>query len=141
MCLKKNHGWSHPFSVLITFIDPSKNYLFFPLQCYRSCNKFGRQSWLIAMIIITEFLIVVKFDMETISKPLPQHIALFWIVGALGLMFFTFWKFFIYRDVKNDVLVEEKKETNGVKNGNGKHKAANVNGNGAAARARLRKEK
>lgn len=93
------------------------------------------------MIIITEFLIVVKFDWETISKPLPQHIALFWIVGALGLVFFTFWKFFIYRDVKNDVLVEEKKETNGVKNGNGKYKATYVNGNGAATRARLRKEK
>lgn len=106
-----------------------------------SCKKFGRQSWLIAMIIITEFLIVVKFDWETISKPLPQHIALFWIVGALGLVFFTFWKFFIYRDVKNDVLVEEKKETNGVKNGNGKYKATYVNGNGAASRARLRKEK
>ena len=106
---------------------------------FRSCKKFGRQSWLIAMIIITEFLIVVKFDMETISKPLPQHIALFWIVGALGLVFFTFWKFFIYRDVKNDVLVDEKKEDNGVRNGNGKYKQSYVNGNGVAAKTRLRK--
>ena len=91
------------------------------------------------MIIITEFLIVVKFDWETISKPLPRHISLFWIAGALGLLFFTFWKFFIYRDVKNDVLVEEKKETNGVKYSNGKHKQASVNGNGVTPRARLRK--
>lgn len=91
------------------------------------------------MIIITEFLIVVKFDWETISKPLPQHIALFWIAGGLGLLFFTFWKFFIYRDVKNDVLMEEKKETNGVKHSNGKNKASSVNGNGVVSRARLRK--
>lgn len=56
-------------------------------------------------------------------------------------MFFIFWKFFIYRDVKNDVLVEEKKEINGVKNGNGKYKVIYVNGNGVAFRARLRKEK
>lgn len=93
------------------------------------------------MIIIIEFLIVVKFDWEIISKLLFQYIVLFWIVGVLGLVFFIFWKFFIYRDVKNDVLVEEKKEINGVKNGNGKYKVIYVNGNGVAFRARLRKEK
>ena len=32
-------------------------------------KNFGRQSWMIAAIIITELLIVVKFDWETITNP------------------------------------------------------------------------
>lgn len=58
---------------------------------------------MIIAIIITEFLIVVKFDFETISKPLPPHVAYFWILGLLSLIIWTIWKFYIYRDVKSDL--------------------------------------
>lgn len=68
-----------------------------------NCKKFGRQAWMIIAIIITEFLIVVKFDFVTISKPLPPHVAVFWILGLITLIVWTIWKFYIYRDVKSDL--------------------------------------
>ena len=71
----------------------------------RNCKKFGRQSWLIIAIIITEFLVVIKFGWETLTKPIPTHIAYFWILGFIGLVVYTVWKFWIYRDVKNDIVM------------------------------------
>lgn len=68
-----------------------------------TCRKFGRQSWLIVAIVITELLIVIRFDWETISKPVPPPVSYFWIFGAIGLVLYTIWKFYIKRDVKNDV--------------------------------------
>ncbi|KAI3378688.1 hypothetical protein SNEBB_005613 [Seison nebaliae] len=38
------------------------------------CKKFGSQAWIMAVIIVTEILIVVKFDKQTILKPLPDNI-------------------------------------------------------------------
>lgn len=70
-----------------------------------NCKKFGRQSWLIIAIIITEFLVVIKFGWETLTKPIPTHIAYFWILGFIGLVVYTVWKFWIYRDVKNDIVM------------------------------------
>ncbi|XP_060553279.1 phosphatidylserine synthase 2-like [Ruditapes philippinarum] len=71
-------------------------------------NKFGRQSWMMIAIVITELLVTVKFDYETITKPLPKTIAYFWILGFLGLVGYTVWKFYIKRDVKNDVALKPK---------------------------------
>ncbi|PVD33310.1 hypothetical protein C0Q70_04563 [Pomacea canaliculata] len=68
-----------------------------------NCKKVGRQSWLIAAIIITEFLIVLKFDWETVTKPIPQPVASVWGVGLLCLVVWTIFKFYILRDVKHDV--------------------------------------
>ncbi|XP_029652149.1 phosphatidylserine synthase 2 [Octopus sinensis] len=68
-----------------------------------NCKKFGRQSWLIAAIIITEFLITIRFDWVTITKPIPKTMASFWLVGFLSLLLWTIWKFYIKRDVKNDI--------------------------------------
>lgn len=39
---------------------------------------------MILAIIITELLVAIKFDYETITKPIPQHIAYFWILGFVG---------------------------------------------------------
>ena len=50
----------------------------------RNCKKFGRQSWLLIAIVVTELLVAIKFDPETISRPLPMHIKYFWIVGCAG---------------------------------------------------------
>ena len=71
-----------------------------------NCKKFGRQAWLISAIIITELLVTIKFGWETISKPIPTLIAYFWILGFIGLVIYTIWKFYIVRDVKNDVVVD-----------------------------------
>lgn len=88
----------------------------FVLSYYRNCKKFGRQSSIIVAIIVTEFLITVKFDWETISKPLPRHIAVFWTLGCLGLVLYTIWKFYYFKDVKSD-LPKEKLEVLAKTNG------------------------
>lgn len=75
-----------------------------------NCKKFGQQAWLILAIIITEVLVVVKFGWETITIPIPAHIAYFWITGFLGLVGYTVWKFWIKRDVKNDVAMESREK-------------------------------
>ncbi|XP_067655372.1 phosphatidylserine synthase 2-like [Haliotis asinina] len=67
------------------------------------CKKFGRQSWIIAAIIFTECLITFKFDWELVVKPVPQLIASFWLAGFVCLVSWTVWKFYVKRDVKNDV--------------------------------------
>ncbi|KAL5007110.1 hypothetical protein ScPMuIL_015916 [Solemya velum] len=68
-----------------------------------TCKKFGRQSWLVIAVIITEFLITIRFDWETISKPLPRHISMFWSIGLVSLLLWTLWKFYIKKDVKHDI--------------------------------------
>lgn len=65
------------------------------IVCFRSCKTFGRQSWVIVAIIITEFLVIAKFDFGTITKPLPTHIAYFWILGCSSLILWTLWKFVV----------------------------------------------
>jgi len=59
------------------------------------CKLFGRQSWVIASIIITELLIVAKFGWETITKPLPFHVIVFWSVGLFIIAAWTIWNFFL----------------------------------------------
>ncbi|XP_069692236.1 phosphatidylserine synthase 2-like [Periplaneta americana] len=59
------------------------------------CTKIGRQSWMTLAIISTEFLIVAKFDWETITKPIPSHIVLLWGLGLSILMAWTVWRFFV----------------------------------------------
>lgn len=71
--------------------------LFYSSFWFRNCKRFGRQSWLIAAVIITEFLIVVKFDWNTVTKPLPKPIAIFWVLGLLGLVGWTVLKFYILK--------------------------------------------
>ncbi|PAA60533.1 hypothetical protein BOX15_Mlig034026g2, partial [Macrostomum lignano] len=60
-------------------------------------NKFGRQSWVISAIIITETLISVKFDPATVTKPLPRHVIIIWSVGFSLLSAWTVWNFFLKR--------------------------------------------
>ena len=61
------------------------------------CKKFGRQAWVATAIIITEVLIVLKFDWETVTKPLPFHITLFWITFVIGLVLWTIYHFWFKR--------------------------------------------
>ncbi|CAD5125368.1 DgyrCDS13607 [Dimorphilus gyrociliatus] len=61
----------------------------------RGCKKFGTQSWLIAAIIITELLITIKFDSETITKPLPSHIIYVWTIGFFLIVLWTIWHFYL----------------------------------------------
>ncbi|OQV12010.1 Phosphatidylserine synthase 2 [Hypsibius exemplaris] len=44
-----------------------------------SCKKLGKQAWMVLAIIITELLIVMRFDWETITKPLPLNVTYSWL--------------------------------------------------------------
>ena len=48
-----------------------------------------------AAIIISEVLVAVKFEPQTVFKPIPFHMSLFWIAGIMGLLAFTVWKFYL----------------------------------------------
>ena len=60
-----------------------------------NCTKLGHQSFMIVTVIITELLITLKFDWDTITKPLPPHVFMFWIVAASGLVLWTVWHFYL----------------------------------------------
>jgi len=61
------------------------------------CDKLGRQSWVLLTIVATEFLICIKFGWDTITKPLPKHIALWWVLGLVLLIVYTFVKFYLLK--------------------------------------------
>ena len=61
------------------------------------CKKFGRQSWVITAIIVTEVLIVFKFDYETVTKPLPFHIVVVWSTIAIAVVLWTIYQFWFKR--------------------------------------------
>lgn len=63
-------------------------------------NKIGRQSWMLLAVVITEVLVCVKFGWDTITIPLPRHIALWWMAFAGFLLVYTFIKFFIFKPTK-----------------------------------------
>nr|CAB3265262.1 phosphatidylserine synthase 2-like [Phallusia mammillata] len=58
-----------------------------------TAKKFGQQAWMISAIIITEFLIVVKFGSDVLSTPFPAYIQWFWLVVLLTYIVYTIWKF------------------------------------------------
>ena len=78
------------------------------------CKRFGRQSWVITAIIITEVLIVFKFDSATATKPLPFHIVLVWASIATAVVVWTIYQFwfkrFIFWRQKKDVQVAKLKK-------------------------------
>ncbi|XP_016099477.1 phosphatidylserine synthase 2 [Sinocyclocheilus grahami] len=61
-------------------------------------KKLGQQAWIVAAITVTEFLIVVKYDPNTIMLPIPFFITQCWILGIVLILIWTLWRFFI-RDI------------------------------------------
>jgi phosphatidylserine synthase 2 len=73
----------------------------------------GTQTWVTITILATEVLIVLKFDWETVSKPLPPMIAKCWIVFFSGLFLWTFWQFYlknIFFSPREEKEIDKKKE-------------------------------
>ena len=71
------------------------------------CDKLGRQSWVLVAIVVTELLICIKFGWSTITKNLPRHIALWWVLGAGLLLIYTVIKFYL---LKPDYIPKPEKE-------------------------------
>ncbi|KAM7002659.1 phosphatidylserine synthase 2 [Tautogolabrus adspersus] len=61
-------------------------------------KKLGQQAWLVAAITVTEFLIVVKYDPNTIMLPIPFFVMQCWFLGIVLIFTWTLWRFFI-RDI------------------------------------------
>lgn len=59
------------------------------------CKRMGTQTWLCIAIIVTEVLIVLKFDWDTVTKPFPSDIALYWKIFAGGLIVWTVYQFIV----------------------------------------------
>ena len=57
----------------------------------------GRQSWMLVAILVTECLICFKFGWETITKPIPSSITVWWLVGLGLLVLYTFVKFVVFK--------------------------------------------
>jgi len=72
------------------------------------CEKLGRQAWVTLTIVVTELLVCLKFGWSTVTKPLPRHIALWWVLGAALLVVYTVVKFYL---LKPDHLPKPEKET------------------------------
>ncbi|OON16217.1 hypothetical protein X801_07972, partial [Opisthorchis viverrini] len=72
-------------------------YEYFQYMDDPNCKRLGRQVWMLSSVIITELLIILKFGWNTVTKPLPRHVALFWLVAIVGLTLWTFWHFYITR--------------------------------------------
>lgn len=59
-----------------------------------TCKRFGQQSWIMCLIIITESLISVKFLWDVVTIPPPRHIIVFWSILLTMLFLYTCWLFF-----------------------------------------------
>jgi len=73
------------------------------------CKKFGRQSWIFMAMMATETLIVAKFAWETITLPLPKHIAISWAIGLSVIALWTLWNFFLSSKVGNMAIEMEQR--------------------------------
>ncbi|XP_066922563.1 phosphatidylserine synthase 2-like [Clytia hemisphaerica] len=83
-------------------------------ECYdylndSACKKFGQQSWIFCLIIITESLIAVKFLWTTVTLPPPQHIIILWTCIAIGLVLYTCWLFVpnLFRTIRAQLSNDE----------------------------------
>ena len=66
-------------------------------------SKLGQQLWIFLWIICTEVLICIRFGWDTITKPLPMPIALWWLAFGFGLLAYAVVKFVL---CKPTMLIE-----------------------------------
>jgi phosphatidylserine synthase 2 len=50
---------------------------------------------MVVIIVLTEVLITLKFDWETVTRPFPLHVSIFWVVFIIALVGWTIWNFYI----------------------------------------------
>ncbi len=61
------------------------------------CGRIGRQSWFTLAVVITEVLVVCKFDWALVTAPPPRAIAVCWLLGVLLLVCYIVWQFYLKR--------------------------------------------
>ena len=55
----------------------------------------GTQTWIAITIVLTEVLIVFKFDWDLVSKPFPQHVVIGWSIFLTIVFTWMAWHFYI----------------------------------------------
>ena len=55
----------------------------------------GTQTWLAITIILTEALIVFKFDWDLVSQPFPSHVTIGWSIFFSCLIVWMLWQFYL----------------------------------------------
>ena len=46
---------------------------------------------------MTELSMILKFDLQLVMTPVPDHMILLWIIGIIVLLLWTIWHFYIQR--------------------------------------------
>ena len=62
-----------------------------------NCHTIGRQSWILASIVMTECLVCLKFGWETMTKPIPAYVMIWWLAGLAMLVVYTLVKFVLLK--------------------------------------------
>lgn len=55
----------------------------------------GTQTWIAITVILTEALIVCKFDWELVSQPFPSHVIIGWSIFLTLLFIWMMWQFYL----------------------------------------------
>lgn len=77
-----------------------------------NCDKLGQQAWIAIAMVVTEVLIVLKFDLPLVMKLPPVGVLIFWALFGMVLTLWTLWFFFVrpYRKHKRKQLMQAKRE-------------------------------
>jgi phosphatidylserine synthase 2 len=80
------------------------------------CQRLGVQCWICSIILFTELMIVLKFDLELVSKPAPKHIIIIWKCIAAFIFIWTCWHFNIKKSCKSDHDINDTNKNNIITN-------------------------
>lgn len=74
----------------------------------RNCNKLGQQAWVAIAMVVTEVLIVLKFDLPLVLMVPPMSVIVCWTIFCLILLTWTIWFFFVrpYRKFKRKQMMQ-----------------------------------
>jgi phosphatidylserine synthase 2 len=85
-----------------------------------NCKKMGTQTWVAITVIITELLIIFKFDWDRIKVPPSNTIILCWAIFIFGLILSTIWNFYIRPGIHwNDKIKNKTDFISEITNNNG----------------------
>jgi hypothetical protein len=59
------------------------------------CKRMGTQTWVAITLVLTEALIVCKFDWNLISQPFPTHVVVCWSIFLICLLIWMVWQFYL----------------------------------------------
>ncbi|XP_071831049.1 phosphatidylserine synthase 2-like isoform X1 [Apostichopus japonicus] len=73
-----------------------------------NCNKLGQQAWVAIAMVVTEVLIVLKFDLPLVLMVPPMSVIVCWTIFCLILLTWTIWFFFVrpYRKFKRKQMMQ-----------------------------------